>query len=61
MSGNLYRVIEFLASDFVNKIYTDPANTNNPVSNDLTLAEKRAVQSVAQQSLHKLNWNEIVW
>lgn len=61
IGNNFFNVLTFLAGDFLNKVYMDPANTNNVVSNDLTRAEKQVVQRTAQVSIAKNNWNQIVW
>jgi len=38
----------------------DPANTNNVISDDLDLDEKRAVMNAARVSLQR-NWEQVIW
>ena len=61
LSGNFWKVLGFLTDDFVDKEYIDPANTNNIISDDLTASEKQLIQSAAQESSRKKNWEQIVW
>lgn len=60
LSGNVWKVFEFLASDFSNARIQDPANTNNVISDDLTIAERAAIKAAATRALQARNWNEIV-
>lgn len=61
LSSNFWEVLGFLSSDFINRRYVDPANTNNIISNDLSNTEKLRVQSFAKVARSKNNWTEIVW
>ena len=61
ISGNFWEVLGFLAADFVNRRYLDPANTNNVISDDLSISERRLIQSAAQIARTKKLWSQIVW
>jgi hypothetical protein len=61
LSGNFWEALGFLAGNFLNRRYIDPANTNNVISDDLTNTEKQLVQSAAQASRRQTNWEQIVW
>jgi len=61
LSGNFWAVLGFLSNDFMNRRFVDPANTNNVVSDDLTLSEKRAIQNMARAAQSKKDWSQIVW
>lgn len=61
LSSNLWKVLGFLKDDFISKRYVDPANTNNVISDDLNLQEKRAIAAKASESRSESNWNRIVW
>ena len=39
----------------------DPANSNNVLSDELTLMEKRKLQSMADSSISEQYWSDIVW
>lgn len=41
-------------------VFIDPANTNNRISDDLTLAEKQALATAASAARRATNWNQIV-
>lgn len=61
MSGNFWEVLGFLESDFVNKRYSDPANINNIISDDLSISERQLIQRAAQIARTKKLWEQIVW
>ncbi|GAA5526202.1 hypothetical protein Maes01_02801 [Microbulbifer aestuariivivens] len=61
LSSNFWKVLGFLKDDFISKRYVDPANTNNVISDDLNLQEKRAIAAKASESRSQSNWNRIVW
>ncbi len=61
LSGNFWEVLRFFRDDFPTKRYLDPSNTNNVISDDLTLIEKRKIQATVNISRAKKTWEEIVW
>jgi hypothetical protein len=61
LEKNFCRVLEFIRDELSNRQYTDPANTNNIISNDLTNAEKNIIASKARETRNKRSWEEIVW
>ena len=61
LSYNFWKVHDFLKDDFISAQYIDPAHTNNVISNDLNLQERRAIAAKARESLSQSNWNRIVW
>lgn len=60
LSGNVWRVFQYLRDRFANARVVDPANTNNIISDDLTIAEKGKIKAAAERALGAANWNEIV-
>ena len=60
LSENVWSVFEYLRDKFVAARVVDPANSNNVISDDLTLAEKNAVKVAAQRALNASDWNQIV-
>jgi len=60
LSTNVWKVFEYLRDTFSNARVVDPANTNNIISDDLTVAEKARVRAAAAQALRASNWNQIV-
>jgi hypothetical protein len=61
LNGNFWKVISFMAGNFLNKNYADPANSNNIISNDLTKTEKLAIQSAAKLAQSQPNWEYVIW
>jgi hypothetical protein len=60
LAANVATVFRYLAESFVNARVVDPANTNNVISDDLDLDEKRAVMNAARVSLQR-NWEQVIW
>jgi len=60
LSQNVWKVFEYLHDSFPSARVMDPANTNNVISDDLTVAEKSRVHAAAVQALAAQNWSEIV-
>ena len=60
LSDRVWKVFEYLHDTFPNARVVDPANTNNIISDDLTIAERGKVKSAAEQALKAANWNQIV-
>jgi hypothetical protein len=53
-------VLRHIAERFMQGRIVDPANTNNLISDDLDLDEKRAVMNAARVSLQR-NWEQVIW
>ncbi len=60
ISGNVWKVFEYLRDSFASARVVDPANTNNVISDDLTASEKAKVKAAAVQALGAANWDQIV-
>ncbi len=61
LSGNFWEILRFFNDEFNTKKFVDPSNTNNIISDDLTLSEKHQIQTMAKTSRSKKTWGEIVW
>jgi Nucleotidyltransferase domain. len=61
VSMNVWAVLQYLETSFARNRIVDPANTNNVISEDLTLAEKNLVVAAAHQSLQARIWERIIW
>ena len=61
LSNNFLAVLTYLKNDFVEKLITDPSNSNNRVSDVLYRYEKEAITIKAEESLSKQYWEDIVW
>lgn len=60
-AANVWQALEHFRDKIETAQYIDPANTNNIVSGDCTLAEKAAIAAKARESLSKRTWEEIAW
>lgn len=60
LSQNFATVLQYLRDSLPNTSLSDPGNTNNTVSDDLTLAEKQVIAQEAGRS-YASNWGDILW
>jgi hypothetical protein len=60
LSGNVWKVFEYLRDSFPNARVVDPANTNNIISDDLTASERAKIRAAAERALSAKQWEEIV-
>ncbi len=61
LAQNVISVFEYLQAPFPTVKVEDPANTNNFVSNDLTLAGKQTIAAQARRSQYAGYWSQIIW
>jgi hypothetical protein len=60
LSNNVWEVFLYLRDKFSNARVVDPANTNNIISDDLTIAEKNIIVAAARSACLATNWNQII-
>jgi hypothetical protein len=60
LSGNVWRAFQYFRDRFTAARVVDPANTNNVISDDLTVADKRKIEAAAEQALAANSWSQIV-
>ena len=64
LENNFLYILQELAKDFnnpLNKRITDPSNSNNILSDLLSVSEKEKIKRIAKISITKKYWNEILW
>ncbi|MDP2316687.1 MAG: nucleotidyltransferase [Pseudomonadota bacterium] len=61
LANNVFKVLDFLATDFVTATFQDPANTANRISDDLDAREKVAVARAAAAAVAATTWERVVW
>lgn len=61
LAENVTTVLRYIANRFERVNARDPANEDNIVSNDLTVAEKAAIAKAARDALYDDNWRKILW
>lgn len=59
LSDQVVAVFRYLEGDFPNARFVDPANTNNVVSDDLSVAQKNEVKRAASAALQS-TWSQVV-
>jgi hypothetical protein len=59
--SRIIRILDYLRKDFVNDKFYDPSNTNNVISQDLSLDEKLKIQSIARLSLSEEYISDIIF
>lgn len=60
-AANVLRALNDIAGNLLSRRIIDPANTNNVISDDMTMTEKAAVATQARISAAKRTWEEILW
>ena len=60
LESRVQAVFEYLRDHFPDARFVDPANTNNIVSDDLTVVEKKAISSAARTARAELYWKDVV-
>jgi hypothetical protein len=60
VADNVRKVFKYLNESFLWARITDPANTNNIISDDLTVAEKIKISTAAKAASEAPYWRDIV-
>ena len=58
---NVLHALNFIGDNLRSMRILDPANTNNIISQDLSVIEKNAVARQAKTSAGKQQWEDIIW
>ncbi len=61
LAANVLHSLNHIGASLPTSRIVDPANTNNVISDDLTLAEKNAVARQAKASAGEQYWRDIIW
>lgn len=61
LSSNVMTILTTIVGSITSTLIVDPANTNNPVSEYLTWAERTRIADQAMRSVSAPNWNQILW
>jgi hypothetical protein len=60
LSDNVWKIFQYLRDRFANARVVDPANTNNIISDDLSVLGKSKIKTAAENALSATDWNRIV-
>lgn len=61
LAKNFMTILEYLRDSFVGTKYTDPANTNNIISDMIYKYQQEEIQKAAKSSLNEQYWEQIIW
>jgi len=61
LANNVQRTLGYIADNLPTRRVEDPANTNNTISDDLTLAEKKVIAAQARLSYLENSWGHTLW
>ncbi len=61
LAQNVWRALTYISQNITAARIVDPGNTNNVISDDLTISQKVALSSTATNSLRESNWERIIW
>lgn len=62
LADNFLEILRFLSDDnFLKRRVVDPSNTNNVISESLSINEKMAIALKAKECLSKSNCDQIIW
>jgi hypothetical protein len=59
--SNFLYFLNFIRDNIQSVKIVDPANTNNVISDDLTIAEKKVLSDQARKSRNEQYWKDIIW
>lgn len=60
LASNFWRVLNYISANVKTKVYMDPSNTNNCISDQIPLSTKTKIARQAADSVSKQYWNQIV-
>jgi hypothetical protein len=60
LAENVSLVFDYLRDSFMSARFVDPANSNNVISDELTIAEKRKICTAATEARKTLYWENVV-
>jgi len=61
LAENVLRALTYISQSITVARILDPGNTNNVISDDLTVSQKVALSLAAANSLRESNWDRIIW
>jgi hypothetical protein len=61
LAKNFMTILEYLRDSFVGTKYTDPANTNNIISDMIYKYQHEEIQKAAKSRLNEQYWEQIIW
>lgn len=61
LEKNFSSVLEFLSGSFIDAVFTDPANSNNTISDMIFKYQKLEIQKAAKESIEEEYWEQVIW
>ena len=60
-ADNFLSVLDYLKTTFILATITDPANSSNKISDELSTAERQVIANQAKTSRSQQSWETIIW
>jgi hypothetical protein len=61
LAENVLKALTYISQSITVARILDPGNTNNVISDDLSVSQKAALSLAAENSLRESNWDRIIW
>ena len=61
LDNNVLIMLEYLRDNMETRRIVDPSNTNNVISESMSVSEKKSVATIAGKCRKMKNWNDILW
>lgn len=61
LADNVLKALTYISQSITATRIVDPGNTNNVISDELTVSQKVALSLAAAKSLREPNWGQIIW
>lgn len=61
LPANFLLVLEYFRDTLSGARFVDPANTNNVISDEISMVQKQSIASQANVSRNQENWQTIIW
>ena len=61
LANNVWRVFQYIRDNLTNTRVVDPSNSNNYLSDELTMTEKEAIVAAGRNALAQDDWAKILW
>jgi hypothetical protein len=60
LADNVWATLIYIRDNIQTAVFIDPANTNNRISDDLTVAEKQAIKTAAASTCQAKTWGQVL-
>lgn len=61
LEGNVWYMLDYIYQNIETKKFIDPSNTNNIISDSISMTDKSRIKRVAKECRAKDSWGNILW